>query len=140
MAHEMTVKVRFSETDALGHISNISYFIYLEEARTDFLGELGFGMDIKDWKIILASAKCDFISQGYFNQRLKVVSEISKIGNSSFMIVHQILDEKTGELIAKGEAGAVYFDFKKQKSEKLPAKFKGELEKHLVKGVDKHGK
>ena len=30
MAHEIPVKVRFSETDALGHISNISYFIYLE--------------------------------------------------------------------------------------------------------------
>lgn len=37
MAYETAVKVRFCETDALGHISNISYFIYLEEARTDFL-------------------------------------------------------------------------------------------------------
>ncbi|MDN7243203.1 thioesterase family protein [Planococcus sp. N028] len=140
MAHETTVKVRFSETDALGHISNISYFIYMEEARTDFFEEIGFGTDIADWKIILVSAKCDFVRQGHFNQRLKVITEISRIGNSSFMMVHQILDEKTGELIAKGEAGAVYFNFETQKGEPLPAKYKGKLERHLVKGATQHGK
>lgn len=133
MAHEINVKVRFSETDALGHISNISYFIYLEEARTEFFGALGFGMEIKDWNIILASAKCDFVSQGYFNQKLKVVSEVSRIGNSSFTIVHQIIDEEKGALIAVGEASAVYFNFKDQKSEKLPQAFRAELEKHMVK-------
>lgn len=35
--YETQVKVRFCETDALGHINNTSYFIYLEEARIAFL-------------------------------------------------------------------------------------------------------
>lgn len=140
MAHETAVKVRFSETDALGHISNISYFIYLEQARIDFFEELGLGTDIAEWKIILISAKCDFVRQGYFNQRLKVLTEVSRIGNSSFMMVHQIVDEKTGELIAKGEAGAVYFNFEIQKSERMPAEFKLKLEKHLVEGTERHGR
>lgn len=139
MAHETKIKVRFSETDALGHISHISYFVYLEEARTNFFEEIGFSTTIEDWEIILTTAKCDFVRQGYFNQRLKVISEVSRIGNSSFMVVHQILDEETGELIAKGEGGAVYFNFKTQKSEKLPAKFKEKLEQHLVKEAH-HGK
>lgn len=133
MAYETNVKVRFSETDALGHISNISYFIYLEEARTDFFIDLGFGNNLEDWKIILASAKCDFVNQGYYNQRLKVISEVSRIGNSSFMIVHQILDEETGQLIAKGEAGAVYFNFKEQKPERIPDSLRTALKNHLVK-------
>ena len=38
MAFEIPVKVRFCEPDALGHIS---YFLYLEKARTDFLAEVG---------------------------------------------------------------------------------------------------
>ncbi|TWT24767.1 thioesterase family protein [Planomicrobium sp. CPCC 101110] len=138
MAHETTVKVRFSETDALGHISSISYFIYLEEARTDFFQELGLGADIADWKIILISAQCDFVRQGHFNQRLKIATEVSRLGDSSFMLAHQITDEKTGELIAKGEAGAVYFNFKKQKSERLPAELKEKLEKYLGKDKREH--
>lgn len=131
MAHELAVKVRFSETDALGHISNISYFIYLEEARIEFFNALGFDMDIDNWKIILVSAKCDFIKQGFFNQKLKVISAISRIGNSSFMITHRIVDGETGQLIAKGEAGAVHFNFETQKSEKLPDEIRILLEEHL---------
>lgn len=133
MAYETKVKVRFCETDALGHISNISYFIYLEEARTDFFIDLGFGADLEDWKVILASAKCDFVRQGYYNQKLEVVTEVLRIGRSSFTIVHRIQDAETGELIANGEASAVYFDFKAQKSETIPDNLRKMLEKHLVK-------
>lgn len=133
MAYETKVKVRFCETDALGHISNISYFIYLEEARTDFFIDLGFGADLEDWKVILASAKCDFVRQGYYNQKLEVVTEVLRIGRSSFTIVHRVQDAETGELIANGEASAVYFDFKAQKSETIPDNLRKMLEKHLVK-------
>lgn len=31
--HEIQVTIRLCETDALGHINNASYFVYLEEAR-----------------------------------------------------------------------------------------------------------
>ena len=139
MVHEIPVKVRFSETDALGHISNISYFIYLEEARTEFFAELGFGRDINNWKIILASASCDFVSQGYYNQKLVVQTAVSRIGNSSFQVVHEIKDAESGELVAKGQASAVHFNFKTQKSEALPEANCQQLEKHLLKEVSPHG-
>ncbi|WP_394120870.1 acyl-CoA thioesterase [Planococcus donghaensis] len=139
MVHEIPVKVRFSETDALGHISNISYFIYLEEARTEFFADLGFGRDINNWKIILASASCDFVSQGYYNQKLVVQTAVSRIGNSSFQVVHEIKDAESGELVAKGQASAVHFNFKTQKSETLPAANRQLLEKHLLKEESPHG-
>lgn len=139
MVHEIPVKVRFSETDALGHISNISYFIYLEEARTELFADLGFGRDINNWKIILASASCDFVSQGYYNQKLVVQTAVSRIGNSSFQVVHEIKDAESGELIAKGQASAVHFNFKTQKSEVLPEANRQLLEKHLLKEASPHG-
>jgi acyl-CoA thioester hydrolase len=130
MAHETTVKVRFSETDALGHVSNISYFIYLEEARIEFFRDLGFEIVLDKWNIIMVSANCVFYKQAYFDQRLKVTSFVTKIGNSSFKIGHRITDAKTGELIAEGDAGAVYFDFNAQKSEPLPEGIRAKLEMH----------
>lgn len=139
MVHEIPVKVRFSETDALGHISNISYFIYLEEARTEFFADLGFGRDINNWKIILASASCDFVSQGYYNQKLVVQTAVSRIGNSSFQVVHEIKDAESGELVAKGQASAVHFNFKTQKSEALPEANRQLLEKYLLKEASPHG-
>jgi len=139
MVHEIPVKVRFSETDALGHISNISYFIYLEEARTEFFAELGFGRDITNWKIILASASCDFVSQGYYNQKLVVQTAVSRIGNSSFQVVHEIKDAESGELVAKGQASAVHFNFKTQKSEVLPEANRVQLKNHLLKEASHYG-
>ncbi|MGK7378876.1 acyl-CoA thioesterase [Planococcus sp. 1R117A] len=131
MAHDITVKVRFSETDALGHVSNISYFIYLEEARIEFFRELGLEITIDKWNIIMISANCLFYKQAYFDQRLKITSFVTKIGNSSFKIGHRITDATTGELIAEGDAGAVYFDFTTQKSERLPDHIREKLEMHL---------
>ena len=131
MAHEITVKVRFSETDAFGHVSNISYFIYLEEARIEFFRELGLEMALDKWSVIMISANCVFYKQAYFDQRLKVASFVTKIGNSSFKIGHRITDEKSGELIAEGEAGAVYFNFGSQKSERIPEDIRAKLETHM---------
>ncbi|WP_374719430.1 acyl-CoA thioesterase [Parageobacillus toebii] len=130
--HTTTVNIRFCETDALGHVSNTSYFIYLEEARIRMFEELGHGSDIKEWRFILASTKCDFINQAFFGQRLKIETNVSKIGNKSFQLVHRILDEKTGTLIALGEATTVYFNFETQKSEPIPDDLRKQLEQYMI--------
>ncbi|MEK1829960.1 thioesterase family protein [Priestia megaterium] len=70
----------------------------------------------KKWEYILASTKCDFVAQGYFNQVLMIKTFVSNVGNKSFTIGHEITDSKTGSLIAKGEAVIVYFDFDAQKA------------------------
>jgi len=130
--HEIHVKVRFSETDALGHINNTSYFIYLEEARIRFMESLGYKMDIQNWNFILASTKCDFISQGYFGQELSIKTYVTKIGTKSFQLEHDLIAVQTNELIARGNAIMVFFDFEKQKSEPIPEMLKEELRNYLV--------
>ncbi|MBM7691326.1 acyl-CoA thioester hydrolase [Peribacillus deserti] len=129
---ETEVTVRFCETDALGHINNTSYFIYLEEARIKFFESLGYSMRLKDWNFILASAKCDFMNQGYFNQILSIKTYVSKIGTKSFQIEHEITCSQTRELIAKGTAVVVFFDFEKQQSEVLPDLLKEALKNNLI--------
>ncbi|MDP4164156.1 MAG: thioesterase family protein [Bacillota bacterium] len=129
---DIQITVRFGETDALGHINNTSYFIYLEEARIRFLESVGYKMDTNDWKFIIASTKCDFMNQGYFNQILTVKTYVSRIGTKSFQLEHEILCSQTKELIAKGNAVIVYFDFTNQKSENLPELLKEELKSYKV--------
>jgi acyl-CoA thioester hydrolase len=129
---EIQVHARFGETDALGHINNTSYFIYLEEARIRFFESLGFTMQLNDWKFILASTKCDFVSQGYFDQILTVKTYVSKIGSKSFQLEHDIVCSQTNELIAKGNAIIVYYDFENQKSEEMPDLLKEGLKSYVL--------
>ncbi|MBM4763766.1 thioesterase family protein [Bacillus sp. B15-48] len=137
MIHETTVRVRFSETDALGHVSNTSYFIYLEEARMKFFETLGFNIDAGSINFISASVKCDFISQSYYNQELTIQSTISKIGTKSFIVMHKIHDTK-GSLIALGQSSIVFFNFEKQQTEKIPEELRARLEQYLSKNPLKH--
>ncbi|HZG70918.1 MAG TPA: thioesterase family protein [Chondromyces sp.] len=130
--HEINVRVRFCETDALGHINNTSYFVYLEEARVCLFDEITKLKDPNEWEFILASTKCDFISQGYFKQNLTIKSYITNIGSKSFSIGHEIVDSDTGKLIAKGKAVIVYFNFQTQKSEPIPPEIRASLEERLV--------
>jgi acyl-CoA thioester hydrolase len=130
--YETRIKVRFCETDALGHINNTSYFIYLEEARVDFFEAMGSPMNAEKWEYILASAKCDFVAQGYFNQVLKVKTFVTKVGNKSFTLGHEMVDSETGTLIARGEAVIVYFNFDTQQSEPLPEDIKQFLQGYIA--------
>lgn len=132
MVHESYVKVRFCETDALGHVNNISYFIYLEEARINFFRDIGFQADPKKWNFILASTKCDFVKQAYFNQKLCILTSVSHIGTKSVRLSSRVVDEETNQLIANGEAVVVYFDFQKQQSAAIPPQLKEELTKYMA--------
>ncbi|WP_079509005.1 acyl-CoA thioesterase [Mesobacillus jeotgali] len=129
---EIEVRARFGETDALGHINNTSYFVYLEEARIRFFESLGYSMQLEEWKFILASTKCDFVSQGYFDQHLTVKTYVSRIGTKSFQLEHDIVCSQTKQLIAKGNAIVVFYDFNNQKSEVLPELLKEGLKSYFL--------
>ncbi|MBM7646308.1 acyl-CoA thioester hydrolase [Scopulibacillus daqui] len=128
MAFQTEFKVRFGETDLLGHVNNVSYFTYLEQARVDFFKAITPDPETEDWSYILASVKCDFRAQAYFDQRLKVITEVSRIGEKSFGLHQPVFDAETGQLIAEGDSTIVYFDFKEQKSKSIPGNIRAKLQ------------
>jgi len=128
---ELEIKVRVSETDALGHINNANYFTYLEDARIDFLEEMGISIKDEVFAFMLVSAKCDFIAQGYFGQILQVNTEVSRIGTKSITLVSDILEKQSGKVIAKGEATIVYFNLLDEKTIEIPDAFKTKLQAYM---------
>lgn len=123
--HEIEVGVRFCETDLLGHVNNNNFFVYMEDSRIRFFNDLGLVGE--EWNFILASTKCDFIKQVYFNQSLIIKSYVVKIGNSSFHLEQDMYEKESAELVAKGKSVIVQFDFEKQKSAPLTEAMKQQL-------------
>jgi acyl-CoA thioester hydrolase len=111
MLPRTNIRVRFCETDALGHVNNTSYFIYFEEARTDLFRYFVDDLDTSKWNLILASTSCDYKKQARFGQELYVTTEVTKIGNTSFTLYHEIRDAKDESIIATGTAVLVHYDF-----------------------------
>jgi|SRR5690625_475088 len=128
---ELEIKVRVSETDALGHINNASYFTYLEDARINFLEELGIYIKDEVFAFMLVSTKCDFIAQGYFGQILQVDTKVLKIGTKSLTLVSDIFEKESGNIIAKGEATIVYFNLLDEKTMEIPDAFKTRMQAYM---------
>lgn len=127
----MEIDVRVSETDLLGHVNHANYFTFMEEGRLSFLKGMGLQVEDQGFSIMLASAKCDFIRQGYFHQTLIVNTKVTRVGNSSFNLGSDIIEKERNELIARGEVTIVYFDVEKQKSAPLQDSFREKLNQHL---------
>jgi len=132
MKHETSINVRFNETDALGHVNNTNYFVYLEDARIQLFQDLGFLVDPKGRSFVLVSAKCDYLKPAYFGDQLKIETMVLKIGNKSFQLGHRILHAETNDVIALGEVAVVYFNVELQKGEPLPIKMKEKLRQYLL--------
>ena len=75
------IKVRFSETDLYGHMNNTVPIVYFEQARIEFLNNLGIMEEWLDREInniiVIADIQCDYVKQVYFDEQLKVYVKIA---------------------------------------------------------------
>jgi acyl-CoA thioester hydrolase len=125
--HSYPFQVRFSECDGLGHVNNTVYFVYMEEARTDLFRIFNPSLDLNRWNLIIASATCDFRKQATYADKLVVHTYLSKVGSSSMVVEHKIMDEHM-EMVAEGKAVMVFFDYEQQKTAPIPESIRSELQ------------
>ncbi|MCL4351561.1 MAG: acyl-CoA thioesterase, partial [Firmicutes bacterium] len=117
LPHITKVRVRFGETDMAGHVNNAVYLSYLEEARINFLRDT---LEMEDTPLILASIKLDFLRQVFFREILRIETLVSRLGTSSFDVVHTIYRDTTDEPVLTAQSVLVRFNYDTQSSEPLP--------------------
>ena len=127
---EYTFKPRFNDTDALGHINNASIATWFEEGRRSIFEYFIPDLDPKKWNLIIARLEIDYLAQGYYQKSVTVKTSIEKIGNSSFVLVQEALQD--GIVISRGKSFLVHFDYEKQKSTPIPDSIKAKLKDHLI--------
>jgi acyl-CoA thioester hydrolase len=136
--HRTEVVTRYCESDALGHINSVSYFIYIEQARVEFLLDNEIIPTIDNWPFILVSTHCDYKQQIYVNDSIVIKTFLKEIGRSSFTLGHEIEPQDRDELLAYGESVVVNFDFDKQKSIPVSVEMRNKMEKFLkIMHIDK---
>jgi acyl-CoA thioester hydrolase len=105
-AHVYECHVRFSDVDVYGHVNNVKYFEYFQEARIAFLTSLGADLQRPETSERQVVARIDV---GYRRPILfrptpyVVETEVTRIGTSSYDLSCRILD-------APGDPGPGYSD------------------------------
>lgn len=125
----MLIDPRFSDTDALGHISNTVFPVWFEAARAPLFKIFHPSQDLPSWPLILARVELDLLAQTYLGEPIEIRTFIAKLGGSSCHVAQEAW--QNGKMVAKGIAVMVYFDYEQQKSRQIPDLIREQLNQHL---------
>ncbi len=92
--HRFEVRVRFADTDAMGHVNNATYLTYVEAARIDWWTTItGEPLEREGGRrdgLILAQADVDFRSPIVFGELVTIESRATRIGRTSLGLEHRL--------------------------------------------------
>jgi len=119
--HSCQIAVRWGDMDAYGHVNNALYMRYLEEARVQFLAEIGATMDGSGIDPVVINVGCTFLRPITYPATIIVNSYIGEIGRSSFMVHYELATADSPETIcSEGYSKVVWMDHHSGRSVPLP--------------------
>ena len=128
--HRYDCHVRFSDVDVYGHVNNVKYFEYYQEARLAFIWSLGRDADEPGPGLVVARIDVDYKIPILFRpEPYTVETWVTRIGGSSFDLACEIRDDD--RVLSRATAVMVCFDLDSQRSRPLTAGERGRLEKVL---------
>lgn len=114
--------IRWGDMDALGHVNNIVYFQYCEDARIAYFEALG----INEFKLQpsdgpgMVTASLNFRKQLRYPGTVAVTANVTSIGGKSFVLGYTIRDLADGSVAADGSSVCVFVDYAAAKAKPLP--------------------
>lgn len=131
-SHRTHVRVRFCETDMNRHVSQVSYFIYFEEARTRYIEELGFTWNAGPYNMVLVRQWADYLAPAHFPDELFVLTDIVQVGRSSIRMAHRVVRAATPDaVLCQGESIMVLVNAEQSASRPWPDDLRSRLHAHL---------
>ena len=94
------IQRRFSDLDPLGHVNNVAFHDYLQEARMGLIGDLDAVVN-NDFAQIVVSQEIRHVRPlGYSREPVVIEATVTDIARTSYSIVYRVLDEN-GDIAAE---------------------------------------
>jgi len=124
------IEIRYGDLDPQGHVNNAKYLTYFEQARIQYM--INLGLFIKDQSfmkigVIIADVHITYFEPIYFGQNIKVGVHAAKLGNKSMTWEQNIVDAETGKEVAKGEVIIVTYDYRDEKTISVPQEWREKI-------------
>ena len=119
--HEMIIPIRWGDMDAMGHVNNTVYFLYLETIRIDFFSSINCVPDPKGQGPVIVNAFCNFYKQLEYPGDVldkMYVSDPARTTFESWCTLERA--DQPGLVYAAGGATTIWVDFPQQKAVPLP--------------------
>ena len=106
-------KVQFYETDGMGIVWHGNYVPWMEEARTDFMDQLGWGYDRAveaGIDFAVTDISCRYRSMTRFGETVAIPVSLTKLSPAKLELSYRMVDSATGTLRAEGTSGHFFYD------------------------------
>lgn len=130
--------IQWGDMDAFSHVNNVIYIRWFETARIELFTELWGGNGINLQEIldgdgvgpILANFNINYHLPLLYPDTVHINTRISKVGNSSFGVSHQLFSKNNGnKMIASADSIVVMYNYQKGEKFLLNEELKNALNK-----------
>ena len=106
--------VAWGDMDSFGHVNNVVYFRYFENARVEYFRHIGWWEYLETTGIgpIVGSTSARFRRPVKYPDTLRAGAKVLSFGTDRFTIRHVLVSKATGEMVTEGEAVVVCIDYR----------------------------
>jgi len=108
MIHSTTHRLRFNDTDRLGHVNNAVFAVMLEQGRSELAVEAGLPIESSTTALVIVRLELDFLREMAWPGAVTVETEVARLGERSFTLHQRLVLE--GELCARATTILVVMD------------------------------
>ena len=119
-------KAHYYETDAMEIIHHSNYIRWFEEARVDFMDQIGIGYkEVVDAGIDFAmlGVNCEYKSMVRFGDVVEIYSSMTVVTPTRVTVSYRVVDAESGQLRTTGETNHCFYSRVKNR----PVSLKREL-------------
>ena len=89
--HVTTHRLRFNDTDKLGHVNNAVFAVMVEQGRGELMVEAGLPVGLGDQAVVIVRLELDFIAEMEWPGEVRIETEVSRLGNRSFQLRQRLI-------------------------------------------------
>ncbi len=116
-------KVQFYETDAMGIVHHANYIHWMEEARVDYMEQMGYTYEMTTSSgidLAVTGVDCQYRSMARFGDTVCIEMGITKLSPARVTVSYRMVNAADGREVATGHSDHFFFDHNKNKPVALP--------------------
>jgi acyl-CoA thioester hydrolase len=120
LSGEITIRVRYAETDRMGLLHHANYLVYFEQARTELLRQIGFtyrDMEDAGFLLVLTKVEVKYRQPARYDELLTIRTTV--VRTTPIRVEHKYEVLRDGLLLAEGATTLACVD-REGKIQQLP--------------------
>lgn len=133
------VRVRTYELDSFGHVNNAEFLHYLEEARSEYLRQMGLSFD--DFAghgvhLVIVEARVRYIAPAVYGDEIEIAGRFQDVKAASLVIAYTLTERRSARLLATAETRGAFVDAATGRPVRAPAAFLDAFRRASVEGAE----